>query len=71
MSATPEARARIMAFNEYDAIRDVGLMKRRLMVFSLIIIGFVFAHSWHMEPATIALGGADLLLLLIDSFINH
>lgn len=65
MSATPEARARIMAFNEYEAIHDVGLLKRCLLVFSLVITGFVLAHSLHMEPATIALGGAALLLLLV------
>ena len=65
MSATPEARARIMAFNEYEAIRDVALLKRCLLVFGLVIIGFILAHSLHMEPATIALGGAALLLLLV------
>ncbi|MDH5699750.1 MAG: sodium:proton antiporter, partial [Nitrospirota bacterium] len=65
MTATPEARARIMAFNEYEAIRDVALLKRCLSVFGLVIIGFILAHSLHMEPATIALGGAALLLLLV------
>lgn len=65
MSATPEARARIMAFNEYEAIRDVNLLQRCLLVFSLVIIGFIFAHSLQLEPATIALGGAALLLLLV------
>jgi Na+/H+ antiporter NhaD/arsenite permease-like protein len=65
MSATPEARARIMAFNEYEAIRDVALLKRCLLVFGLVIAGFILAHALHMEPATIALGGAALLLLLV------
>jgi Na+/H+ antiporter NhaD/arsenite permease-like protein len=65
MSATPQARARIMAFNEYEAIRDVALLKRCLLVFGLVITGFVLAHSLHMQPATIALGGAALLLLLV------
>lgn len=71
MSATPEARARIMAFNEYEAIRDVGLLNRCLLVFSLVILGFVFAHSWHIEPATIALGGAALLLLLVTLSLDN
>ncbi len=65
MSATPEARARIMTFNEYEAIRDVALLKRCLLVFGLVIAGFILAHALHMEPATIALGGAALLLLLV------
>jgi Na+/H+ antiporter NhaD/arsenite permease-like protein len=65
MSATPEARARIMAFNEYEAIRDTALLKRSLLVFVLVILGFLLAHPLHLEPATIALGGAALLLLLV------
>jgi len=71
MTATPEARARIMAFNEYEAIRDHSLLKRSLLVFGLVILGFVFAHPLHMEPATIALGGAALLLLLITIPLDH
>ena len=65
MSASPEARARIMAFNEYEAIRDVPLLKQCLSVFGFVIIGFILAHALHLEPATIALGGAALLLLLV------
>lgn len=65
MTATPEARSRVMAFNEYDAIRDVALLKRCLLVFGLVITGFILAHSLNLEPATIALGGSALLLLLV------
>jgi len=65
LSSTPEARARIMAFNERDAIRDMALLKRCVLVFALVILGFVFARPLHLEPATIALGGAALLLLLV------
>lgn len=65
LSVSPEARKRVMAFNEYAAIRDVRLLKQSLMVFGLVIVGFVLAHPLHLEPATIALGGAALLLLLV------
>ncbi|WP_455379411.1 SLC13 family permease [Petrachloros mirabilis] len=71
MTASPEARARIMAFNEYEAIRDHSLLKRSLIVFGLVILGFVFAHPLHMEPATIALGGAALLLLVVTASLDH
>ena len=71
MFASPEARARIMAFNEYEAIRDVGLLKHCLLVFSLVILGFILAHSIGMEPATIALGGAALLLLLVTFSLDN
>jgi len=64
LSATPEARARVMQFNEREAISDPRLLKQSLVVITLVIIGFVMAHSLHLEPATIAMGGAALLLLL-------
>jgi Na+/H+ antiporter NhaD/arsenite permease-like protein len=70
LSATPEARARIMAFNEYEAIRDRTLLKQSLVVFVLVILGFVLARPLHMEPATIALGGAALLLLLVTFSVS-
>ncbi|MGH7207676.1 MAG: SLC13 family permease, partial [Nitrospiraceae bacterium] len=65
MSVSPQARERVMAFNEYAAIRDVRLLKQSLVVFGLVIVGFVLAHPLHLEPATIAMGGAALLLLLV------
>lgn len=64
MHASDEARERIMQFNERQAITDVPLLKKSLFVISLVIIGFLFAHPLHLEPATIAMMGAALLLLL-------
>ncbi|MCU7800279.1 MAG: ArsB/NhaD family transporter [gamma proteobacterium symbiont of Lucinoma myriamae] len=64
MHATDEARERIMQFKERQAITDVPLLKKSLFVISLVIIGFLFAHPLHLEPATIAMMGAALLLLL-------
>ena len=64
MHATDEARERIMQFNERQAITDVPLLKKSLFVISLVILGFLFAHPLKLEPATIAMLGAALLLLL-------
>jgi len=64
MYASDEARERIMQFKEKDAITDVRLLKQSLFVISLVILGFLFSHSLHLEPATIAMMGAALLLLL-------
>ncbi|HHA18934.1 MAG TPA: hypothetical protein ENK70_04435 [Methylophaga sp.] len=64
MHASDEARERIMQFNEKQAITDIPLLKKSLFVISLVIIGFLFAHPLHLEPATIAMMGAALLLLL-------
>ena len=64
MHATAEARERIMKFREREAITDPLLLKQSLLVLALVIAGFVLAHPLRLEPATIAMFGAALLLLL-------
>jgi len=64
LKADSEARALVMQFNEREAIKDVPLLKKSLLVLFLVIGGFTMAHNLHLEPATIALFGAALLLLL-------
>ena len=66
LSATQEARERIMQFRELDAITDPRLMKQSLSVLALVVVGFIFAHPLHLEPATIAMFGAGLLLLITN-----
>jgi Na+/H+ antiporter NhaD/arsenite permease-like protein len=64
MRTDTDARARVMAFNQREAITDWRLLKQSLFVLTLVIACFVFAHQIHLEPGTIALTGAALLLLL-------
>jgi Na+/H+ antiporter NhaD/arsenite permease-like protein len=64
LQATDDARQRIMHFREREAITDARLLKQSLFVLFLVIGGFVMAHPLHLEPATIAMFGAALLLLL-------
>jgi Na+/H+ antiporter NhaD/arsenite permease-like protein len=64
MRASPEARQRVMSFNENEAITDVRLMKQSLFVIALVVLGFLSAHTLRLEPATIAMMGAALLLLI-------
>jgi Na+/H+ antiporter NhaD/arsenite permease-like protein len=64
MHASADARERIMKFREREAITDVKLLKQSLFVLALVIAGFVLAHPLQLEPATIAMFGAALLLLL-------
>ncbi len=64
MSASDEARQRIMRFNESEALRDRGLLKKSLLVLSLVLVGFAVGHPLHIDPATVAMFGAALLLLL-------
>ena len=64
LHATDEARERIMHFREQDAITDTRLLKQSLTVLALVVGGFVMAHPLQLEPASIAMFGAALLLLL-------
>ena len=66
MTATDEARERVLQFREKDAITDVTLLKQSLTVLSLVVVGFIFAHPLHLEPATIAMFGAGVLLLVTN-----
>ncbi len=59
-----ERKARIMEFDEREAIQDEGLLKKVLLIFSLVVIGFFLQEPFNIEVATIALGGAFLLLLV-------
>lgn len=67
MTATAEDRARVMAFNEREAITDVRLLRQSLFVLFLVMVAFVLHGMLHLEPATVAMLGAALLLLL-DNF---
>ncbi|HUX64977.1 ArsB/NhaD family transporter [Sulfuricella sp.] len=62
--AAPEDRAQVMAFDADRAITDPRLLKQSLAVIALVILGFMLAHVIGQEPATIAMFGAALLLLL-------
>lgn len=64
LHATPEARARVMSFDEREAITDTRLLKQSLAVMACVIAGFIFAHQLHLEPGTIAMFGAAVLMLL-------
>ncbi len=57
-------RARVLAFRPVEAINDRPLLWKSLFVLALVIAGFILAHSIHLEPGSIAMLGAALLLLL-------
>ncbi len=70
MKATPAAEARVLAMNPADAIVDWLLLKQALAVLALVLIAFVLARPLHLEPATIAMFGAAVLMLL-DNWAHH
>src|SRR6266404_4172255 len=63
LRATREARARVMALDERSMIVDPPLMRTSLVILGAVIAAFVFARPLHLEPGTIALLGAAILML--------
>jgi Na+/H+ antiporter NhaD/arsenite permease-like protein len=62
--ATEENRRHVMSFNERQSITDPRLLKQALVVIALVILGFVLQRQIGVEPATIAVSGAAVLMLL-------
>jgi len=64
MAVSEEDRAEIMEIDARTEIKNRKLLQKCLLVLGVTVLGFI-AHGWlHLEPATIALGGAALLLLI-------
>ena len=71
-----ERRARIMEFDERLSITDKRLLVKSLIVLALVIAGFIIHDKIGLKPATIALFGASLLMLLaggdeVDKFFHE
>jgi Na+/H+ antiporter NhaD/arsenite permease-like protein len=64
IQASEENKASIREMNPGDFIKDVAILRKSLIVISLVIIGFALHQSLGLESATIALAGASLLLIL-------
>ena len=70
MHATPDAKAHMMAMNASESIEDRLLLRQSLAVLSVVMLGFIFARQLRLEPATIAMSGAAILMLL-DNWAHH
>src|SRR3989442_7968872 len=62
LKSTPARRALVMGMSAHETIRDPVLLKQSLVVLIVVIVGFVLARPLHLEPATIAMAGAGLLM---------
>jgi len=61
----------VMEINPWDEIKNKKLMTQSLIVLGITILGFLFHDKIAMEPATIALAGAALLLILARPNPEH
>ncbi|MFN3395716.1 MAG: SLC13 family permease [Thermodesulfovibrionales bacterium] len=71
LKTTDNLKKRIMEMNEDEAIKDPVMLKKSIGVLSVVLIGFAFHGALHLQPATVALFGAGLLLLLSGSKEPH
>ena len=70
LKASVAAEARVMKMNPVDSIKDWVLLKQALAILAIVIIAFVLSRPLHLEPATIAMTGAAILMLL-DNWAHH
>jgi Na+/H+ antiporter NhaD/arsenite permease-like protein len=63
LHVTDQVRTRVTEACPKRAIRDAKKMKRSLIVFGLIFIGFFTHHHLHVPPGIVALAGMGLMLL--------
>jgi Na+/H+ antiporter NhaD/arsenite permease-like protein len=66
-----ELKKRIMGMREKEAIKDPVMLRKSLYVLFLVLVGFILHGVLHYEPATIALFGAGLLLVLSGTTEPH
>ena len=70
LRASKEAEAAVMRMHRGDTIKDWRLLKQALAVLTVVMVTFVLARPLHLEPATIAMFGAAVLMLL-DNWAHH
>jgi Na+/H+ antiporter NhaD/arsenite permease-like protein len=64
LRASQESRVLVMGMNTPGLISDWVLLRRSVAVMALVLVAFVLARPLRLEPATIALTGAAVLMLL-------
>jgi Na+/H+ antiporter NhaD/arsenite permease-like protein len=64
LEADPALRESLLELDESEMITNPGLLRVALIVLGLTLVGFLFHGVLHLEPATIALAGAVVLMLL-------
>jgi Na+/H+ antiporter NhaD/arsenite permease-like protein len=70
LESTPARRALVMGMSAKSTILDWTLLNQSLAVLAVVIGAFVLARPLHLEPASIAIAGAAVLMLL-DNWRHH
>ena len=70
LDVDPVRVAEVMELDEREAITDHGLLFRSLIVLALVTVGFLLHSALDYEPATVALLGAGVLVLVSRTSIQ-
>ncbi|MEX1140814.1 MAG: ArsB/NhaD family transporter [Thermoleophilaceae bacterium] len=62
LQVAPEARRRVMDIDARRSIEDMGELKRTMPILGLTIVAFFLHNMLGIEPATVALSGAAVML---------
>lgn len=71
LTSSPRAIERINKMNPAKAIIEPVRLKRALIIFGLVLVGFFTSHFIHVEPGIIALCGGLLMALVCKMDIHH
>jgi Na+/H+ antiporter NhaD/arsenite permease-like protein len=64
LQIAPEARARVLRLDAGRSIEDAAEARRTVPILVATILLFFFHKALHLEPATVALAGASVMLLV-------
>jgi Na+/H+ antiporter NhaD/arsenite permease-like protein len=67
---SPEARSQVMRLDAAEAIEDPRELRRTVPVLVITILLFFAHQALHLEPATVALAGAAVMLLVTSQKIE-
>src|SRR5688500_5459738 len=62
LQVSPQARSRVMELDPASAIEDMDELKRTVPVLVATILAFFAHQALHIEPATVAMAGATVML---------
>ncbi len=71
LQIAPEARDRVLQLDAKRSIEDIAELKRTLPVLIVTLVAFFVHKPLHIEPATVALSGATVMLLLTRQSVEE
>jgi Na+/H+ antiporter NhaD/arsenite permease-like protein len=71
LRVAPEARGTVMSLDARRSIEDADELRRTMPVLVLTVLAFFLQGAVGLEPATIALGGATVMLLVTKQSVEE